>query len=120
MALLDIESGVRNGSFGPITLLSGVTSTGDSTNTLAFPYPMSAFTVDISIAGGTVSDISTTLQGSLDNINWVVLDTFIDTSGEMAHVVNKPVMFLKGNLGTRTVATGTPAITCKVSGKKDA
>jgi hypothetical protein len=118
MATVDMASALHGDGFGPITLLSAVTSTGDSTNTLAFPFPMSAFTVQVVIAGGTVSAVSSTLQGSVDNSNWGTLVTLTNTSGEMAHVVNKPVMFLKANLGTRTVATGTPTITFIVSGTR--
>jgi hypothetical protein len=102
--------------FGPYTILSAVVATGDS-DVLALGNIMSAFTWDIVYAGGTLTATSITLKGSLDNSNWGDLDTSTNISGEMVHIVNKPVRYLKVNWGTRTVNTGTPAATVKVSGR---
>jgi len=117
-AIIDMESVSKTGSFGGYTMLDGVTYTTTAySNTLAFPFPMSAFTINIVLAGGTVSAMSTTLEGSLDGSNWFTLSTYTNTSGESAHVVNKPVMFIRVG-HSKTVATSTPAVTVKVSGAK--
>lgn len=61
----------------------------------------STYSWDVIITGGPAS-ISVTLEGSLDGVNWFVLDTSTSTSNALRHVVDKPVRYLRANLGTLT------------------
>lgn len=71
-----------------------------------------------SMTGGPTA-LSATLQGSIDDIDWYILDTSTDVAGviydsagadsgkvgEMRHVVNKPVKFLRVDVATFTNGT---------------
>lgn len=103
--------------FNSQTVLNAATETGDG-NTIRLPSPMSQFTWHTVVAGGTLTALSVTLQGSLDGTSWDTLDTNTGTTSAMRHVVYKPVLYIKVNLGTITTNTGTPAITVKVIGQK--
>jgi hypothetical protein len=80
-----------------LTLTNAQIATGDGTvRNLGNVYTKHTwYTV---VTGG--SSVSITLQGSLDGTNWFTLDTSTSTTSEMRHVVNKPIMYLKTNLGT--------------------
>lgn len=54
---------------------------------------------------GTVSTITCNLEGSIDNVNWYVLDQIEDSdtqwagsTGEMRHVVNKGLLYIRTRL----------------------
>lgn len=99
------------------TSLSAVTTTGAGT---AFQInPASAhytWTVTFKTAGPTSQ--TTNLEGSLDGVHYFTLDTSTsiawtsDTvTGEMRHVVNKPVLWLRCNLAAVSIGSAT-GVTC--------
>ncbi len=63
------------------------------------------------IAGGTATSISVTLQGSIDNSNWVTLDTSTSTTGEL-RTATAAVKFFRCNVGSYT--TNATTLTCQV------
>ena len=65
------------------------------------------------IVGGTGSFTSYTvnLEGSLDGTNWAQLDQSTNAAGEMRHVVNKPVRYIRANVVANVVASGVPTLT---------
>jgi hypothetical protein len=91
------------------TSLNAVAATGAGA---AFSLPMrdsgypSVFTWQM-VYTGTPSAITATLQGSIDNVNWFVLDTSTSTAGEMRSVAQKPVRFLRCNISAYTVNSST-------------
>ena len=64
---------------------------------------------------GAPSAVSVTLEGSLDGSTWVVLDTSTITTSEIRFVANKPVLFVRGNLGTLTGGTA-PTVSVEYMG----
>lgn len=84
---------------GVITLTSNQIATGDGT-VINLGNVFTKHTWYTVVTGG--SSVSITLQGSLDGTNWYVLDTSTSATSEMRHVVNKPVIYIKTNLGTWT------------------
>ena len=54
------------------------------------------------IVTGSPATVSVTLEGSLDGTNWFVLATNTSTSNALSHVVDKPVRFIRAQLGTLT------------------
>ena len=59
---------------------------------------------------GSPSAVGVFLEGSLDDVNWFDLDasTVTAAAGEMRHVTNKGVKYIRANLRTITY-TGSPA-----------
>jgi len=95
----------------PYTILSAQTATGPGTVYQLQPQVYS-YTWTLTTAG-TVTTASINLEGSTDNVHWYALDvaSTSDTnwaSGEMRHIVNKPVNYLRGNI---TALTGGGSIT---------
>lgn len=85
------------------TLVNPTASTGDgAVFNLDLPYDKHTWCTTIV---GSPSGVSVTLQGSLDNSLWMTLDTSTSTSSECRHVVNKPVKYIKTNVGTFTGGT---------------
>jgi hypothetical protein len=105
-----------NAAAGPtVTLLNNVTATGAS-DSYALPVvsgqvpPRLTWVVTFKTAAPTAQ--TTNLEGSLDNVNWYTLDssTNLDytsdtVSGEMLHITNKPVKFVRANLATYTAGS---------------
>jgi hypothetical protein len=80
------------------TLLAAASGTGIGTSKgLPFAYKNHTWNTVIT---GSPTTVSVTLEGSIDGTNWFVLDTSTSTSNEMRHVTNKPVTYLRANLGT--------------------
>lgn len=57
------------------------------------------------VVTGAPTGVSATLQGSLDGTNFFVLATSTSTTGDYQTAVDKPVRYLKVNLGTFTAGT---------------
>lgn len=94
-----------------ITALSAVTSTGaGSSNSLGSGLEKHTWEI---VVTGAPATVSITLQGSIDGTNWYTLDTSTTTTSEMRHVVNKPVRFIRANLGTLTGGT-SPTVTVRI------
>lgn len=73
-------------------------------------YLTSKHTWQVAITGSPTA-ITVALEGSIDNSSWFQLDNSTSTTGEMRHVVNKPVLYVRENL---IALTGTAsAITVK-------
>lgn len=61
---------------------------------------------------GAPATISVTLEGSLDGSTWFVLATSTSVTGDYQTATDKPVAFLRGNLGTLTGGTA-PTVTVR-------
>jgi hypothetical protein len=95
-------------------------NSGTAVNTQAFSTVSAGATVDLGYARGThtmqtkstgtPATVSITLQGSLDGSTWATLATSTSTTGDMQQAVDKPVRYLRANLGTLTGGT-TPTVT---------
>jgi hypothetical protein len=95
-------------SYSSQTLLAAVTVTGaGTTRQPGFAYKNHTWNTVIT---GSPTTVSVTLEGSIDGTNWFVLDTSTSTSNEMRHVTNKPVTYLRANLGTLSGGS-TPTVT---------
>lgn len=103
-----------------VTLLNGATASGVGTGS-RLAYPSTSFTLQTTYTeggGGSISALTIDLEGSLDGTTYFQLaqQAFsaaeITAKAQMFHVVDKPVLFLRGNVSTLT-KTGTCAITTK-------
>ncbi len=95
------------------TLLNAVTSTGDGTP-VDLGFTVSRFTVTIVWGGLIPTSTITTLKGSIDNITFATLVTQTSTaSGDMYHVVNKPVRYILGGYTSKVGGDGTTSVTMK-------
>lgn len=92
--------------------LNAATVTGAGAS-VELPAVMGKFTLQTVVTGTPVS-VSTTLEGSLDGTNWFVLATSTSVTGDAQHVVDKPVRFVRANLGTLTGGTA-PTVTALVA-----
>lgn len=99
----------------PLRTLNGVGAAGPGTSYALQPSVYSySFTV---IPVGSVSACTVNLEGSLDGTAWFTLATVSTTdanwaNGELVHVVNKPVNFIRGNL---TSIAGGGSITATIA-----
>lgn len=57
---------------------------------------------------GTPSVVDVDLEGSLDGVNFFALDTSTSTTGEMRHIANKAVKFIRINLVAFTFGGTSP------------
>lgn len=95
----------------PHASLNAVTGVGAGTSIdLEFAYR--CFTMQTTVTGAPTA-VSITLQGSLDGTNWFTLATSTSTTGDLQHVVDKPVRFVRANLGTLTGGTA-PTVTALI------
>ena len=90
-------AGIWNGTIYTLVPTTTVTATGAAIS-LDFPYDKHTWCT--TIVGG--SSVSATLEGSLDNVLWATLDTSTSATSECRHVVNKPVKYIRGAVGTFT------------------
>lgn len=98
-------------------LLTNVSSPGPSASYSVLPANHSyTFTV---VPSGTVSSCTVNLEGSLDNVHWFALGIidatdagWSSTAGEMVHVANKPVNYLRANV---TAISGGGTVTAAVA-----
>ena len=84
-------------------ILNAATATGAGSG-----YPTDRIYADhgwMIVVTGAPTAVSVTLQGSLDGINWVTLDTSTITTSEIRFVTGKPVVQVRANLGTLTAGT---------------
>lgn len=75
---------------------------------------MSRYITWHTITTGSPAGVDADLEGSLDQTNWEVLDTSTSTTGEMRHVVNKGVNWLRVKLNTLSGGTA-PTFTAKIA-----
>jgi len=52
----------------------------------------------IVLSDANTSDCTVNFEGSIDNTNWFVLDTWSGTGNTMRHVVNKPIKYVRANV----------------------
>lgn len=112
-----------------VTLLDAVSSTGaGSTKTagdVGFSWKMpngimSNFTVT-AVASAATTAITIDLEGSLDDTTWFQLASHVFDAAEitakaaMFHVINKPVVYIRGNMTAFTQA-GSETVTVKCVG----
>ena len=89
-------------------IMNAKATTGDGTVVrLQNPYTNHTW---VTVVTGGPSATSITLQGSIDGTNWAVLDTTTTTTAEMRHIIYKPVLWIKANVGTLTSGT-SPTVT---------
>lgn len=80
-------------------------------------FTCSKLSVLISWGGTAPTSTSTILQGSLDNTTFATLVTHSSTAtGDMYHVVNKPVRYIKGGFASKVGGDSTTTVTMKVWG----
>jgi hypothetical protein len=60
---------------------------------------------------GTYTSLTINLEGSLDGKNWAQLDQTTSATGEMRHVVNKPIRYVRANVISAVVAANNPTVT---------
>jgi hypothetical protein len=99
----------------PYASLNAANSAGPGTIYSVQPM-MYSYTWTVA-ASGTISAATINFEGSLDGATWYMLDQAANTdanwsAGEMRHVVNKPINFLRLNL-VSIVGGGT--VTGKIS-----
>lgn len=96
------------------TLLTASTAglTGSSND---IGFTTNKFTVTI-VWGGTAATTTTTkLLGSIDNSTFATLVTHVSSaSGEMYHVAEKPVRYVKGEFTSKTGGDATSVVTMKI------
>lgn len=90
--------------------LNAVVATGASPS-IDLGQAFASHTMQTVVTGAPT--VSATLQGSLDGTNWATLATTTSATGDMQHAVDKPVRFLRVNLGTFTGGTA-PTFTARV------
>ncbi len=80
-------------------------------------FTCSKMTILITWGGTAPTSTSTILQGSLDNTTFATLVTHSSTAtGDMYHVVNKPVRYIKGGFASKVGGDATSTVTMKVWG----
>jgi hypothetical protein len=95
------------------TLLSAVTSTGNGSS-VDLKLFASRMTCTVVWGGTTPTSTITTLQGSIDNSTWGTLTTVTSTaSGDMFHIVNKPVRYIRGGYTSKVGGDATTSVTMK-------
>lgn len=115
VALGSVDLGVSVSSIVPPDtglqyLIQGATDvqTG-STITLDFLCPR--MTWEIYLTGGTLSNFRVNLEGSIDGVSFYILDYTTDgTQNQMRHVVNKPIRYVRANITSWTVGSGSPIL----------
>lgn len=87
---------------------TGVAKTANGAAFVALPDAARTFSIMVKGVGGVPTASSVTLEGSLDGVNWTVLGTHTQAAdGQLVFVVDKPVTFLRVNVGTLTLAPAT-------------
>jgi hypothetical protein len=71
--------------------------------------PASSVTWQV-LYNGTPLSSSVNLEGSIDGVNYFVLDSTASTASEMRHIINKPVLYVRCNATALTGNTST--LTC--------
>lgn len=89
---------------------TGVAKDANGQTKIALTPAAHKFAVQVSIPSGAITSWSVTLEGSIDGVNWTVLITHAATIGSTQWVVDKPVSFVRVNVGALTLNTA-PSIT---------
>lgn len=99
------------------TLLSAKTTTGTG-STLPLQVYMDEFTCVVTWGGTTPTNTVVELQGSLDGTTFATLATVtVTATGQMFHVVDKMVQYVRGKYVSRSDGDATTAVTLKVSAR---
>jgi len=109
-----------------ITLLSAVSATGAGNSFGVFETDKFTVSSNFTVAGGSITALTTDLEGSLDNSDWFTLGSYAFVAADltnqeaMFHVINKFVNYIRCNIITLT-KTGTPSINvyCNYIGNKN-
>jgi len=96
---------------------NNVGAVGPCTSINISTHPMTKHTWTV-IWTGSPTSAQVDLQGSLDGTNWFTLDSSTTTTSEMRHVVDKGVMYYRGNVVSVTGGT-TPAVTVQIASFRD-
>jgi hypothetical protein len=85
---------------------TGITTTGVQAFRLHAPAGklLSKHAIQLKGVGGAATSWSVTLEGSLDDANWTVLATHSATDGSTVVVVDKPVLHVRVNVGSLSLA----------------
>lgn len=86
-----------------IPLLVGATGTGAS-NSYGLGIPHHTFTFSKKLTG-VFSALVVNYEGSLDNATWFQIGTDATTADGATFVIDKPVLFVRANVGTFTGGT---------------
>lgn len=76
--------------------------------------PEAILSWQVIVSGGTYTSININLEGSLDGTNWFTLDSSTAIAGELRHVANKKVRFVRANKTASVTNTGTPVPTVSI------
>ena len=93
---------------GTFQNLNAVTATGAGA-AIDLGVTRTKFTMQTTVTGAPTA-VSVTLQGSLDGVNWSTLATSTSTTGDQQYAIDRPVRFVRTNLGTLTGGT-SPTVT---------
>jgi hypothetical protein len=107
-------------AFGQVTTsLDKVTATGAGASVQP-PAASRNYTWNTSFLTAGPTSLTVNLEGSLDGVYWYTLDTSTSnsytsatSSGEMRHVVFKPVLFLRCNLAAYTQGSNA-GVSCNI------
>lgn len=84
---------------------TGVAKDANGQQKIALTPGAHKFGVQVSIPSGAITSWSVTLEGSIDGVNWTVLITHAATIGSTQWAVDKPVTFVRVNVGALTLNT---------------
>lgn len=99
------------------TLLNAVTATGTG-ETLDLVAYSDEFTCVVTWGGTTPTNTIVALQGSLDGTTFAALTTqTITATGQMFHVADKFVRYIRGNYVSKSVGDATTSVTLKCSSR---
>ena len=111
---VDVVGQKDNTFFESVAISTLQSATGNGTDVYLLPAVMKSFTWQCVVASGTATNVTASLMGSIDNATYVVLDTTELAGGDIRHVVNKPVRYLKAYI---PILTGSsPGVTLNVMG----
>jgi hypothetical protein len=118
-AYIDPGAGMNHDHGGAEVLLStiagGNTGAGNALGIVARGnfglYSHYTWQTIVAAGGGGLSALTVNLEGSLDGTNWFTLDQTTNATGETRHVAGKPVRYIRANIVTSTVSSGSPTVT---------
>lgn len=87
---------------------TGVTATGAlSTASAPGGSVFNRYAIQVKGTGAAPTSWSITVDGSLDGVNWTTIATHSSTDGSTVFAVDKPVLFIRGNVGSLVLGAAT-------------
>jgi hypothetical protein len=87
--------------------ITGVVIPKDANGKQLIPLTPAAhkFALQVSTPSGVITSWSVTLEGSIDGVNWTILITHAANIGTTQWAVDKPVSFVRVNVGAVSLGT---------------